>query len=211
MARALFGDRWFRSLGRCYRSVFVDLEKVVDSLPDLPPGSRVLDIGGGDGDMINILLRRRPDLEVTMIDLSPRLGTFLEPDVRRRVRLMSSTSLKDYAASEYQTPDFVLVSDVIHHVPPSTRPAFFADLRQVLRGRPTTLVVKDVELGSFRSWLSEWADRYVSGDRTVSLVSREAVTALVREAFPHVEVRPTGLYQVDAPNYSLVFSIAGSP
>jgi cyclopropane fatty-acyl-phospholipid synthase-like methyltransferase len=207
MARVLFGDRWFPLLGRWYRAMFVDLEKVVQSLPPFPPGARVLDIGGGDGDMINILLRRNPDLDVTMIDLSPRLGAFLEPELRRRVRLLPSTSLKDYAATDYQAPDFVLVSDVIHHVPLADRLAFFGDLRLVLAGRRTTLVIKDIEPGHFRARLSEWADRYVSGDHKVSLVSRADVVALVNEVFPRAEAKATGLYEIDAPNYSIVFSI----
>jgi hypothetical protein len=60
MARALLGKRWFPVVGGWYRSVFVDLARVVDGLPDLPAAARVLHIGGGDGQMINILLARKP-------------------------------------------------------------------------------------------------------------------------------------------------------
>jgi cyclopropane fatty-acyl-phospholipid synthase-like methyltransferase len=210
LARKILGKKWFPVLGRWYRAVFVDLTKVVACLPPLPPGSHVLDIGGGDGEMINILLARNLEIDVTMLDLSSRLGSFLVPAVRPRVRLLPSTSLKTYADGERVFPNVVLVSDVIHHVPVQERPAFFADLRLVLGGRPTTLVVKDLEPGHFRSWLSLLADRYISGDRTVSLVSQEQVTALVAEAFPGTEVRSTKLFAIDRPNYALVFAIPGT-
>jgi hypothetical protein len=207
LARAILGTRLFPIFGSWYRAVFVDLEKVVDSLPPFPPGSHVLDIGGGDGEMINILLARHPDLDITMIDRNPRLGLFLTPESRKRVRLRPSTSLQDYAAAQHEPPDLVMVSDVIHHVPVESRSSFFADLRLVVADRPTTLVVKDVQPGSFRSSLSLWADWYVSGDRQVRLVGRDEVITLVKAAFPTATVQPTRLFDVDPPNYSLVFAL----
>lgn len=207
MARAVLGKRWFPVVGSWYRAVFVDLAKVVDCLPDLPQGARILDIGGGDGEMINILLARRPDLHVTMLDLGPRLGLFLKSEFRDRVRVLPSTSLKAYAQSDYLVPDLVLVSDVIHHVPLEERKGFFADLRRVLRGHAALLYVKDLEPGYFRAYLSLLADRYVSGDKRVSLASRETVTILVRDAFPGTQVRSTRLFDIDSPNYALLFDI----
>jgi len=207
LARAILGKKFFPMVGSWYRAVFVDLEKVVDSLPPLPPGAQVLDIGGGDGEMINIILRRHPDLSITMLDLSPRLGLFLKPEFRERVRMLPSTSLRDYATTEYKTPDLVIINDVIHHVPVKDRPGFFADLRTVLRGQATMLFVKDIELGYFRSTLSLLADRYVSGDKRVSLISRQALTAVVGEIFPKAEARDTKLFEVDAPNYALIFAV----
>jgi cyclopropane fatty-acyl-phospholipid synthase-like methyltransferase len=207
MARVVLGKKFFPVVGSWYRAVFVDLEKVVDCLPSLPPGSQVLDIGGGDGEMINILLRRSPELAITMLDLSPRLGLFLKPEFRARVRVLPSTSVAAYASTEYKVPNLVIISDVIHHVPVKERAGFFADLRTVLRGQASTLFIKDLEPGYFRANLSLLADRYVSGDKTVSLVSRETVTALVREVFPKAEARETKLFAIDGPNYALTFSV----
>jgi cyclopropane fatty-acyl-phospholipid synthase-like methyltransferase len=207
MARVVLGKRWFPVVGHWYRAIFVDLEKVADCLPDLAPGSHVLDIGGGDGEMINILLRRNPDVNITMLDLSPRLGLSLKPEFRARVRVLPSTSLRDYATTKYEFPDLVIASDVVHHVPVDERPGFFADIRLVLHGHPTALFVKDLEPRHFRSVLSLLADRYVSGDGKVSLVGHEAVTTLVREVFPNAEVRSTKLFEIDGPNYAVVFSV----
>jgi cyclopropane fatty-acyl-phospholipid synthase-like methyltransferase len=207
MARTILGKRWFPVVGSWYRAVFVNLERVVDCLPALPPGARVLDIGGGDGAMINILLARNPSCVVTMLDRSPHLGDFLRPEFRDRVRFHPSTSLKDYAAGTPDIPDLVIIGDVIHHVPITARIGFFEDLRAVLRDKPTTLFIKDLEPGHFRSTLSLLADRYVSGDKAVSLASRESITVLVRKAFPGAAVQSTKLFELDGPNYALLFSV----
>ena len=210
MARAALGKRCFPVVGGWYRAVFVSLERVVDCLPKLDPGSRVLDIGGGDGEMINILLRRDPTLNVTMLDMSPRLGAFLKPQFRAQVHTLPSTSLRDYAATTYDPPNLVIVSDVIHHVPVEARADFFADLALVLRRQATTLFVKDLEPGHFRSTLSLLADRHVSGDKKVSLVSREEVVVRVKTAFPGAQVESTKLFEIDRPNYALTFTIKAS-
>src|SRR5512133_2396508 len=132
LARQILGNRWFPVVGSWYRAVFVNLERVVDCLPPLPPGAHVLDIGGGDGAMINILLARNPACDVTMLDAGARLGSFLRPEFRGRVHLHPSTSLKAYAESATESPDLVIIGDVIHHVPVDERRGFFADLRTVL-------------------------------------------------------------------------------
>jgi hypothetical protein len=100
LARAVLGDRLFPVLGRRYRALFVDLEKVVSCLPSFPPGAHVLDIGGGDGEMMNRILELHPEIDVTMLDSSPRLGAFLKPELRSRVRLLPSTTLAAYAGME---------------------------------------------------------------------------------------------------------------
>lgn len=211
LARAVLGDALFPVVGRRYRALFVDLQKVVDCLPRFPPGSHLLDIGGGDGEMINLILTRNPGVEITMLDLSPRLGSFLKPELRDRVVLLPGTSLKDYATIPHAHADFVLISDVFHHVPPQGRAAFLEDLRAVLAGRTTVLIVKDLEPGHVRSVLSELADRYVSGDRNVELIGQEHMAALVRKTFGAVALRDTDLFRLDKPNYAQVFTIEGAP
>jgi hypothetical protein len=211
LARAALGNSLFPIVARGYRAVFVDLKKVVDCLPPFPPGSHLLDIGGGDGEMINLILTRNPGLQVTMLDLSARLGSFLKPELRERVVVLPGTSLERYASMPHAHPNFVLISDVVHHVPPASRAAFFEDLRTVLAGRGTVLIVKDLEPGHFRSLLSELADRYVSGDRNVELVGQERMAALVRKTFGAVALRDTDLFRVDKPNYAQIFTIEGAP
>ena len=55
----------FPIVGDRYRRFFVDLDRVASYVPPLPPGSRVLDVGGGEGQFIDHVLARQPELEVT--------------------------------------------------------------------------------------------------------------------------------------------------
>ena len=74
LARRVLG-RHFSVAGRIYRGLFVDLEEVARCLsPHIPAGAVVLDVGGGDGDPLNPLLRLRPDITVRLVDPSPEVG-----------------------------------------------------------------------------------------------------------------------------------------
>ncbi len=210
LARKLLGERFFPRAGRAYRSVFVDLRKVIATLPALPDGCHILDIGGGDGDVINLLLARFASARVTMIDLATNIGGSLSTTVADRVRVLPGLSLAAYAQQDAgPRPGAVIISDVIHHIPPAARPAFFGDLRNFVGDAPVKLIVKDVEPGHPLAWLGYMSDRLISGDPNVSLVSREEVSRLVRATFPKAAVRETALHQVNPPNYSLVFDLAG--
>ena len=61
--------------------------------------------------------------------------------------------------------------------------------------------IKDVEPGHPRATLGWWCDRYVSGDRGVSLVSMAALRALVDQALEVAGVEEIGLLAIDRPNY----------
>jgi cyclopropane fatty-acyl-phospholipid synthase-like methyltransferase len=189
--------------------VFVDLEKVAEEMGSLADQARVLDVGGGDGALLNLLLERSPNATVTLVDASPGVGGQISPCYRDRVNILGGTTLADYAASNPEPPDVVLVSDVMHHVPPSERLGFFTDLKRVLRGSPFVLIFKDMEPGHFRTTLGGWADRYISGDRKVEFISGKATTALVKQVFSGVQCRETALFVRDRPNYCLIFSIPG--
>src|SRR3990172_5932074 len=65
LARRLLGDRWFPVVGRLYRRLFVDLRKVAEGLPKVPEGGHVLDVGAGDGELVNLLLPLNPGATAT--------------------------------------------------------------------------------------------------------------------------------------------------
>jgi hypothetical protein len=206
LARRLLGPRLFPRVGRAYRALFVDLERVVDSFPPLPPAGHVLEVGGGDGELLNVLLARHPGLRATLIDLNPGAGGGLRPALRDRVELLSGTSLADWLArSDRRQVDLVVLSDVVHHVPGQERAAFLAQLRGLLERRQTVLVVKDVRRGGWRAWLSELSDRYVSGDRQVRYLVEDEMEALVTASIPGVTATRTALFSRNPPNYCLVF------
>ena len=204
MARGILGPRFFPVVGRGYRAMFVDLQRVCSTLPTLPAGSHLLDVGGGDGALLNYLLRRFEHLSVTMIDIDQKIGWSVEPSLRNRIEILTETTLRQYKAIKNRPVNFVLLCDVMHHIPILEREAFFSELRDVMDPH-TSLIIKEVEPGSFRSQLSYLADRYLSGDKHVTLVSRKDLLTLVLRFFPTHQVLETALFESDRPNYCLYF------
>jgi tRNA (cmo5U34)-methyltransferase len=106
--------------------------RAVDAL--LPPGGRLLDLGVGSGRALTAVLRRRPDLEVTAVDLAPNmLATAHElitaEGFEQRVELVQAdiTALPDRLAmgpwdgvscmwTLHQLPDFDSLSAALRQI-----------------------------------------------------------------------------------------------
>lgn len=184
-----------------YRGLFVDLDKVAERLASrIPAGARLLDIGGGDGDLLNRLLALRDDVKVDMVDIAPRVGSLLDARHEARTRRFPSTPMAQHAATHAGLYEAALLSDVMHHVPPAQRPALLQSMAACLQPGGAAFI-KDVEPGHPRATLGWWCDRYVSGDRGVSLVSMAALRALVDQALEVAGVEEIGLLAIDRPNY----------
>jgi len=210
LARRLLGERWLPPIGRFYRGLFVNLGMVADEMEPLLEGSHFLDIGAGDGELENLLLRRNPGLTATLIDLAPNVGAWLSKDVRNRAEVLSGVSVSDYLCLNRPPPELVILSDVIHHVPPEQRAPLFEQIRSLLGDRPARLLIKDVEPGSPRAALCFLADRYITGDPNVSFVSRSELRALIESVFPGARCQETALFERNPPNYCLAFWISAA-
>lgn len=200
LARRILG-RHFEPAANAYRRLFVNLDRIVDVLDrELPNGAKVLDIGGGDGALVERLLRRRPDLAVTMCDRASAIGTFLSDLNRAKVKTFPATDFVDVSGSY----DFVTISDVVHHVPVDQREAFFRSLaesceRWACRG----IILKDIEPRGLRARLALLADRHITGDTHVVLFSRADFADMARRHFPNAR-RVSAV--TDWPNYCEVLS-----
>lgn len=177
----------------------------------MPAGAVILDVGGGDGALIDRLLERQPEARVTMLDLKDDLGNAVRPELRDRLEILPRTNLVQYAALGRRQPDLIIVSDVVHHIPPPERESFLREIRDLVLGHAAKLVVKDVAPGGWRATLGYLSDRFISGDREVALISQASLEALVRRVFPGSTCTPTDLLARDAPNYCLVFDLPASP
>ena len=206
--RSLLGDRHARVVGRAYRSLFVDMTQATSAIAaQIPSRAHVLDVGGGDGEPLNHLLDQRADIRVSTIDLAPSVGEWIAPAHLARVERLPATRLQDYETSGRPLPDVLLLSDVMHHVPVGERDALLRCAARLWDRRPTLrIIVKDVEPGHLRSVLGYLSDRYVTGDRFVSLVSRHELKASMGRACPALHCFETALYALDKPNYALVFA-----
>lgn len=204
-SRKLLGPL-FPIAGNLYRRAFVDLRDVAACIPQLGDNARLLDVGGGDGALLNPLLDRQPDLRVVVVDLATDIGSALRPDLAHRVELLPGTSVRDYLATDPPKFDAALLSDVIHHVPPAERPALLAEVISALKPSGWMLLIKELVPSGPRSAAAFWADRNISGDRGVSPISPVELVDLVRSVHPTVGLRTTPLIDLDHPNYMLVFS-----
>ena len=207
VVRSFLGTRQARRLGRRYRAIFVDLTKEAAALAAvIPSHAHLLDVGGGDGEPLNYLLAQRTDVHVTTIDPGPVVGQWIEARFAGRVRCLPRTSLADYIAKGLPAPDVILLADVLHHVPESARLPLLRSISVVLERVPRLrIIVKDVEPGSWRARLGYWSDRYVTGDRQVSPISRERLVQLFEESLGPLHREDTGLYEADPPNYAVAF------
>jgi hypothetical protein len=166
----------------------------------------VLDIGGGDGEPLNHLLARRPDLHVTTLDPGAAVGEWIETVHNDRVTRLAGTSLLDYLAAARPNPDALLIADVLHHIPEPARHEFLGAVRTLLERQPRLrIVVKDVEPGSWRALLGYWSDRYVTGDRLVSPISRARLLELMETELGVLQRVDTDLFEADRPNYAIAF------
>jgi hypothetical protein len=194
-------------VGRAYRAIYVDLAKVAAELAAaIPHDAHVLDVGGGDGQPINHLLALRSDLMITTLDPAPIVGQWIEERFAGRVTRLPATSLAEYLLGGHNDPDVILISDVMHHIPETARHSFLASVSVLLQRVPDLrIIVKDVEPAYWRALLGYWSDRYVTGDRHVSLISRDDMAALLQAALGPLRRENTNLFNTDCPNYAMVF------
>ena len=206
LVRRFLGPRLARQSGGYYRAIYVDLAKVAAALATvIPPNAHLLDVGGGDGQPINYLLSIRPDLTITTLDPAPVVGQWLDPRYEGQVRRLPRTSLAEFVAYSHAHPKVILIADVLHHIPKPARREFLDSVAALLERVPDLrIIVKDVEPGNWRALLGVWSDRYVTGDRNVSLISRDDVTSLFEEVLGPLHREDTDLFEKDLPNYAIV-------
>jgi hypothetical protein len=166
----------------------------------------LLDVGGGDGAILNPLLDLQPSLRVTSVDIAPTIGQLVRPELRSRITFHPGKSVRRYIDEGGEAPMAVFISDVFHHVRPQLREELIHDLLDVFAGKPPLIMVKDLVPQGARSRLAFWADRNISGDREVAAISPAELTNLMRSVEPSLRVESTGLVSIDYPSYLLIFS-----
>ena len=204
LVRRLLGKRVFALVGRYYRAIFINLDTLAVELKlQIPAGANLLDIGGGDGEPLNRILALRPDIRITMIDISANIGGAIEPRFKDRVTVFPSTSVDDFLRKTSETFNCILLSDVVHHVPVAVRLDFLKSIASLMAQSKAVWMIKDFAPGGLRSKLGYISDRYISGDRNVCFVSIADMSALIKQVASNVKIEEVGLFKKDAPNYLL--------
>ncbi|HEY7858785.1 MAG TPA: class I SAM-dependent methyltransferase [Candidatus Nanopelagicales bacterium] len=181
--RGLLG-RYEPAAIRLYRGRFIDLDALAATIASVAPDSmRVLEIGCGDGAMMESLQRQLPATSMLGIDPGvPTPGRMFDGD---RTRVTFEESLTSDLIARGEPPfDLVLLVDVLHHVADVDRQTVLDDAA-TLTAPGGTLIVKEWEAGKgLGNRLAFVADRYVSGDVTVRFMRRDEMQALVDNAVP---------------------------
>lgn len=178
--------RWEIPAADAYRSRFINLDDLADTLASLTGPKRILEIGCGDGSFAERLCAVFPDAEYLGIDISPAPGRLFRGD-RSRATFRGVLSA-DLIAEGPAPFDLVAIVDVVHHVPERMRVPILRDAA-TLTAPDGMVAVKDWERGRGLAHVMAYtADRYVSGDKTVRFPSREELRTTIDEGLPGFEV-----------------------
>ena len=178
VVRRVLPARLERRVADAYRDAFVDLDDLARTIGSLGRFATAIEVGCGEGALAT-RLARTTDARILGIDIAPDPGRhYAGPAGRAEFRCQRVEDL----VAEGTVADLVVLSDVIHHVPAAERPAFLRSCHRLV-GPGGLLVVKEWEKrpNAFHA-LAYGSDRYVSGDRTVSFLTRDELLALVTEA-----------------------------
>lgn len=144
-----------------------------------PNGSRILDVGCGDGSLCAILSSKRPDLKLVGIDVLPRKRSHIP------VTLFDGSQIP----FEQNSFDAVLLSDVLHH---TDDPVVL--LREAWRVTSQWVLLKDVSCKGFaaaqRLRFMDWVGNARFG---VALPYNFWVEEEWREAWQRVGLQPEEL------------------
>ena len=161
-----------------YRRFFIDLGALARTVQRLAPARDILEIGAGDGFLAMELLAANPGSGYVGIDVAAGVGRLFTGD--RSAVSFHAMPLSDMDAD--LSFDLVVFSDVLHHVAPAER----QDLIGLAWGhvRPGGyLAIKEWErrrnLPHFFAFAS---DRYISGDRGVSFLTRTDLLRLLSDS-----------------------------
>jgi 2-polyprenyl-3-methyl-5-hydroxy-6-metoxy-1,4-benzoquinol methylase len=185
-----------------YRGFFVDLNK----LPQYIPASKavsLLNIGTGDGELVNLIAKAYPHLSITSTDITERHGWLIEPEVRSRISLICIPATEIEANGFGGKYDIVLLSDVLHHVIPEKRSLLLSAAWQSL-ANGGKLIIKDVDNHGIKALLSLWSDKYITGDKHTQLIGQEGMKELIYSVDPRAKITVTQLLHDDFPNFMLI-------
>jgi 2-polyprenyl-3-methyl-5-hydroxy-6-metoxy-1,4-benzoquinol methylase len=199
--RHLFGP-YERGAAEAYRRIFVDLDDLVARARVwVPEPRRILEVGCGEGAVTERLALVYPAAEITATDIAATVGRlFRGPAAHVRFVQGSVDRVAQNAAHSF---DLVVLSDVLHHVPPARRHALLSAIDQAM-APGGSLIFKDWA-ASFHPihWLCSFADRHITGD-DVQFCTKPGMAALLREVFGAEAIRDEAVVRPWANNVAFL-------
>ena len=141
----------------------MDLSETAREIRRFVQAERVLEVGCGEGALVEELVRFYPQASIVGIDITPKVGRLFRGE-KTRVKFLQTTA-KDLLIGGKERFDLIVLCDVIHHVPPACRNDLLATLRSLLNPLGM-LAIKDWEPRSnLIHALCYFSDRIITGDR----------------------------------------------
>lgn len=132
------------------------------------PGSTILDLGAGSGQVERLLLAARPDARIVAVDASPAMLALAKDrlaDVRDKVELVAGDFTEpEQLALPCRDYGIALLIQTLHHVPHDRKRRLLALLARTLSPRGLLVLVdrlafEDAELRSVHASMWEWLER----------------------------------------------------
>jgi 2-polyprenyl-3-methyl-5-hydroxy-6-metoxy-1,4-benzoquinol methylase len=151
-----------RPISDLYRGTFINLNALVRQIKQWGDASNILELGCGEGAVVERLAIEYPTASITGIDINPQVGRMFQGD-RKRVVFKQQT-IKDFAAENIASFDLLVINDVMHHIPWELHKEILTDAAITLKPGGH-LVLKDWERNASPiHFLCYFLDRYVTGD-----------------------------------------------
>ncbi|MEP7204206.1 MAG: class I SAM-dependent methyltransferase [Ilumatobacteraceae bacterium] len=179
--RRLLGPRLERAVSDRYRSLFVDLNSVASTIAGLGSFSSVIEVGCGEGALLSrVMDRLSPDASALGIDIAANPGHGYTG--RNQNVVFRQIAVAD-AVAEGKRFDLVIVSDVLHHIPPTDRVPFLESCRELVVPNGIIVVKEWVRRRNIAHLAAYTSDRYVSGDKGVQFYTEDELHAVFTDVF----------------------------
>jgi len=179
--RRAFGP-WERQVTSAYRAIYLDLadmERVMRLA--VPAATRILEVGGGEGAVTELLARSYPRAQIVSVDITPRIGRLYRG--RSEQVEFREANVSEIADELPMAFDLLVVTDVLHHVPPDLREAFLSDIKRCLAPGGQLFIKEWARAANPIHWLCYASDRWLTGDR-ITFVTPHELRELVKRAVP---------------------------
>lgn len=160
--RGMLGPFEWRA-AEIYRSLFFSVDEFIERVQSWTSAHRILEVGCGEGRVVESLRDKYPAAEILGIDIDSRIGRLFRGD-RSNVSFEQATVNK-ISQEQSRAFDLILICDVLHHVPWGEHEAILRDIRRCLKPGGH-LVLKDWVRSTTPIHLMTYlSDRVITGDR----------------------------------------------
>jgi 2-polyprenyl-6-hydroxyphenyl methylase/3-demethylubiquinone-9 3-methyltransferase len=206
--RRAFGP-WEREVASAYRAIYVDLGGLARAVTrQVPHAARILEVGGGEGAMTELLAANYPQAQILSIDITDRLGRLYagRPDLVE----FRCVAVNEIADEQPMAFDLVVLSDVLHHVPQDLRGEFLRDVARCVAPGGQLVIKEWARSHTPIHWLCHASDRWLTGDRIAFLTPAE-LGELVGRAVPALRRAGEGTIAPWANNFFQAYRLSAAP